>query len=408
MIKLKPYYLLDKAEQIEALYLNLAADVLPFLPEDVLDGVQKSKDSKSDTPRVRNEPYKKLLLDCQLPPEEEDRRKRRVIDACMAKKLIVENSKDLFDWLYEGCQAAPDGRVNRVHMRELLTTREPEAFTKYTCGTEKGAKLLLKQVFRYESFIKSPMLYNLIQMLQVPVCPYCNRSFTTTVYKEKAAKKASGQAGSQNQEPEATKSRPQLDHFKNKDKYPHLALSILNLVPCCGSCNLIKHDKDEDILYPYVEGMEDKLTFRTEYRRLVPAATGTQTTLEDFSIILELNSLMDKALLDRIRHSIDVFGLEELYQSHKSYVAWLYFQRYVLTQDMARDIARQFPTLFSSAEQVREIMLLMDPSMEQWGERPLAKLTSDISRQIDREYVQNPEIVRRIWRSDPSLAGKLG
>lgn len=77
----------------------------------------------------------------------------------------------------------------------------------------------------------------ILQLMDVPVCPYCNRQYTFTL--------ASG------------KSRPQMDHYYPRDLYPYLAVSLYNLVPCCAVCNTAKGPLDtmkDPILYPYDEG----------------------------------------------------------------------------------------------------------------------------------------------------------
>ena len=68
--------------------------------------------------------------------------------------------------------------------------------------------------------------YPLIDELNNTVCPYCNRSYTHSVFEQ------SIYGG-----------RPELDHFLSKSVFPFFALSVYNLIPVCHSCNHAKLDK---------------------------------------------------------------------------------------------------------------------------------------------------------------------
>ena len=68
--------------------------------------------------------------------------------------------------------------------------------------------------------------YPQIELLENTVCPYCNRSYTNSVFEEKV------HGG-----------RPELDHFLSKSVFPFFALAIYNLIPVCHSCNHAKLDK---------------------------------------------------------------------------------------------------------------------------------------------------------------------
>ena len=80
----------------------------------------------------------------------------------------------------------------------------------------------VERVFNYKSFtVKGPKwnAYALCRKSKARICPYCNHAYAFTVQSD------SGDF------------RPTLDHFFFKDEYPHLALTLYNLVPSCSSCN---------------------------------------------------------------------------------------------------------------------------------------------------------------------------
>ena len=225
---------------------------------------------------------------------------------------------------------------------------------------------LLKYVFRYKEFRNQKDIYRFVSLLGVEVCPYCNRLFTTTVTKGK-------QIG------------PQLDHYRSKSKYPFLALSILNLVPCCGVCNLIKGDDSTEILYPYEEEMGNRCSFTVDTERDLTVLTGTRINHDELTITLK--QLDKKSPIGKhIKASIDLLNLKEVYQSHKGYVSDLLFQRYVFTDEMVKEIMNSFPDLFNNEKEVRDMLLLNKFDREHWGDRPLGKLTHDISEELDNLY----------------------
>ncbi len=107
---------------------------------------------------------------------------------------------------------------------------------------QKQCKEFFEKIFDYKEIIQNntDFSYTISNMLNVSVCPYCNRIYTTTCQSKNG------------------KVRPQFDHFFAKSKYPILALSIYNLVPSCSICNSRKGTREFSIeknMYPYQEGL---------------------------------------------------------------------------------------------------------------------------------------------------------
>lgn len=99
--------------------------------------------------------------------------------------------------------------------------------------TAKEAKALAKRIFNYDEFCEGKhqwTAYALCSKARCSVCPYCHISPIQTVVKSTRGKGY----------------RPQLDHFLARSQFPYLALSLGNLVPCCGDCNgpSMKHTKN--------------------------------------------------------------------------------------------------------------------------------------------------------------------
>ena len=386
MIKIVPYY--ERSEQernvILLLYLNMVAEVVPFLRSDVLVNLPVENDGKY---RRRTKEYINFLknsgVNMDVTPKEQD--------AHLARKIIKDYSNKLHEFLYEGIEEG-SCHVNSQNLHQLLTLKMPHGllpndFSRFIKPKQKP-DLLLKYVFRYEAFSKQQNIFRFLQALGVGVCPYCNRQYITTV--------ATGKH----------RTRPQLDHFKNKKKYPFLALSINNLVPSCGVCNLMKHENDKKILYPYEDGMADLFSFSTEFSEgiITSLLTGAPCAPEDFRVVLKKGKYSDtNEVSEYAENSISEFALEALYQTHKKYITDLYFQRYIHTDKIMEDIISQFPILFSqrnnpesnekihlSPEEIKAAKEMLkcrlapvDYRQEMWGNQPLSKLTHDILKEID-------------------------
>ncbi len=144
--------------------------------------------------------------------------------------------------------------------------------------------------------------HKIISAMNVPVCPYCGRQYTTNY--------------SNNE-----KTTADLDHYYPKSKYPYLALSLYNFVPSCLYCNRIKNNK-ENHLYPYEEEFGDNAIFRTS----IDSINGIlESKADKFNVeikIIDLKESESNGYKERLEKSIkNVFKLEEVYKtSHNQYI----------------------------------------------------------------------------------------
>ena len=89
--------------------------------------------------------------------------------------------------------------IQRDHLRTLLTVKTdelPADLTKVGTVNETVGQTLLDEAFRYSSFAAHSDAAQLLRIMDVNVCPYCNRLYTMTL---------TGNEG---------KSRPQFDRDK--------------------------------------------------------------------------------------------------------------------------------------------------------------------------------------------------
>lgn len=274
-------------------------------------------------------------------------------------KAILRKYEKLYIKLYDDSDDVNEEQVKKL----LLSDRDGLKVFIDEIGIIDNDEndVLLKKVFRFDNFASRKVSYNVIKLLKTDVCPYCNRQYIVTI--------SSG------------KVRAQFDHYYPKDMYPYLALSVFNLVPCCSICNTSKSDLNtvnEPILYPYEEefGYEVNFSVRVNDRKenYVKVIQGLS---DAFDVIIENHSIQNA---DKVERQLKRLHLSELYNEHKLYIKDLYRNKYINTPERMAEIQRSFPDLFDSIEEIRGVLYLTDLNKQNWGKRPLAKLTYDIDK----------------------------
>ncbi|WP_256003654.1 HNH endonuclease [Pedobacter deserti] len=196
----------------------------------------------------------------------------------------------------------------------------------------------------------------LAKELNVNTCPYCNRQYTFTIDKKK-------------------KIRPQFDHFLSKSKHPHFALSFYNLIPCCPTCNHIKSDTAEELLYPYDEGFESKCYFKTNH-------VDFMINRKELEIQLETITECDEHFKARCNNSIHTFALQELYEQHLDYAEEIIIKAYSYNEDYYQGLTENFSKMGKSKNEIQRLIFGNHIDRASNERRPLSKLTSDLLEHI--------------------------
>ena len=237
---------------------------------------------------------------------------------------------------------------------------------------KEKVKSIIQKAFDYTSLSQKKGFSELIRRLNVNVCPYCGRMFTTTA----AAKGHCIRAN-------------QVDHYYPKALFPFLGLSIWNWIPSCGPCNNRKSDNvDHLFLYPYEEAMGDDYRFYTHVKKGIGYIVGEKSGKVDFDISLEPTAACKsdntkKTMRKHADYQIEKLGLNELYTTHTDYVNQVFTQRYVFSDAYLDSLISSFPDLFTSRADVRALLYMKRIEEENTGDAPLAKLTRDIDHEID-------------------------
>lgn len=251
----------------------------------------------------------------------------------------------------------------------------------YISRTQDHAKLheMLKYLFisLYSAFTSSKNMvdgedvcvaYKILNLLDLRVCPYCNRAYTFAVYGKRK------------------NIRPQFDHFYDKATYPTLAVSFYNLVPSCPICNYTKHSDSLNI-NPYFDEYEGK--FKVSEKQVSKGQD------EDDKAYAEPKPLFQSALFDRdewgdIRYysekesekeDVKELGLDGLYAKHDDYVEELLGKVQAYNDVACRGMIESFQGAGHSPEQVRDFIFGNDMAKARSNNRPLSKLARDILEQ---------------------------
>jgi len=290
------------------------------------------------------------------------------------KDDIRKESEELGEYLY------PNGTLCEENLFKLLKTytdRETLEKDHLIFNLSKGINAWehTPKVFNYTRFSSLSGFKSLVMLLSVETCPYCNRAFTSTVKIRTTAKKGTGYLR-----------QNQLDHYKNKNNYPYLALTLPNLIPVCGSCNLHKSDSDEDVLYPYKEGFDDNYRFVTHPVNGYGYLIGEPCTDNDFKVEIEetKGKIKTDGYKKRIEKAKTLLGLGDLYTTHNHYVATIFRKRYIFGEEYIDDLYSTYSSLFSSKAEVREMMYMKSIEDDKLYLSPLSRLTRDVDYEITR------------------------
>lgn len=209
--------------------------------------------------------------------------------------------------------------------------------------------------------------HELLKMLNIKVCPYCNRQYITSYQREGGA----------------IWSTADIDHYYPKSCFPLLSMNLYNMIPSCNICNSklkgnrVKGKKDVH-LYPYCDE-SDNMKFNCDEYMLQCYSIG-KAKAEDLEIDI-VNQGKDEDLEKKVEQSKEIFRLGEVYKVHsnemvalidkvKCYDAWFYNK--VMNKD--------YPNVLNGYGELAHMMF--DFLSKEEGDEPLIKMKKDIYKQL--------------------------
>ena len=159
----------------------------------------------------------------------------------------------------------------------------------------------------------------IVSALGIRTCPYCNRGFIGVTGGHLLG--------------------VQLDHFYNRRYFPFLAVSLYNLVPCCGVCNHVKRDDVADIISPYEDDADFDKAVHFTYE--IPKTSIKDPDGGKRRLGIEISE-SDAIKRQRYQNNIDMFRLKETYEFQEIEAERFYEKMLAYPESRLREIEQHF------------------------------------------------------------------
>lgn len=236
----------------------------------------------------------------------------------------------------------------------------------------------LRRVFNYDTFSAKPKqpkpgrwdAYALCATSRLNTCPYCNYNYSHTLFRNHRGAL-----------------RPTLDHFYPKALYPHLGLTLANLIPSCYSCNSsLKGDEDFYLnkhLHPYFD--QESVHFECYHPEHDFLSVLTKFDAIQDSLCIELQPRAD---CDLTRNSVALFALRPRYARFNkdgiNFIAAQFATEALLSN--LNTASRWDPGEYLELEQVALRTRLLRFERSEYREYPLGKMYADLFDQFHRGW----------------------
>lgn len=194
-----------------------------------------------------------------------------------------------------------------------------------------------------------------IGLLELDICPYCNRNYIFTL-------------------DEKGKIKPEIDHFYPKTIYPFLAASFYNLIPSCQTCNGFGGKGSEDTylknaVNPYLI-QNDDFQFGYAIKSL------------DFMSSLEQKGSLKVKFNKQKTENNNLFKLSELYEKHEDHVLELIIKSKLKYSEKYRDYLKSYRGLSYTNSEIDRLIIGNYIELNELHKRPLSKLYRDIGLEL--------------------------
>jgi len=213
---------------------------------------------------------------------------------------------------------------------------------------------MIEEILNYD-LIEQDERHALLFKFDVEVCPYCNRNYISKFEKDGKLKTTAD-----------------LDHFYPKSKFTLFSLSLHNFVPSCQICNSrFKMAKGVEIMNPY----SDKINYN-QFK-----FSCNLNVDSDASIFFDENTNFDIGIEcknERYKNNIELFELENLYNTHKPLVAEIFYKKESYNGSYQNLFNNLFNGMNLSEAEIYIFLYGINMDERTFYKKPLSKLIYDI------------------------------
>lgn len=218
-----------------------------------------------------------------------------------------------------------------------------------------------KKIYKiYDKLVDNDVNTELIQKYGVKCCPYCNENYIFNRQITGGKKYAMAQ----------------IDHFYPRDSFPIFAVSLYNLVPSCGSCNHIKSTKEIGIS-PHDQShdfSQMNISYRPKSGNWINDAEEIEVQFQYDTDNLDFIKMMEK--------NLDGMGIKCAYDMHKDYIQEILKKAQIYGKEQRENLRNDFPDLFSSDDELMQVIFGNYINEEDLLKRPLSKMTKDLLKEL--------------------------
>lgn len=199
--------------------------------------------------------------------------------------------------------------------------------------------------------------YELTSNLKVRSCVFCNRTYTLTRTTKNNGKLM----------------RPQLDHWYPKSKFPLLAISFYNLIPCCTYCNSSVKGDDElntdDHIHPYIlETIPDDFSFGYYHEK----------SINDYVIYLKKS----KDASGKSIRTLKELKIDQMYNGHVIELEDMINLKKAYSKEYIKNMAAFFPESGLSDREIFRMLFGIENEIKNYHLMPMSKFKNDILREL--------------------------
>lgn len=204
----------------------------------------------------------------------------------------------------------------------------------------------------FDKFVRKKCNIDLINIMGLSVCPYCNRNFVNT---------------------RGSNSSAQIDHFYPRSQYPIFALSLYNLVPSCYACNHIKREQLIS-LSPHDEYNIDEM-FKFSYNI---NSLDFMYDVNNVNLEIRTQNMLDR----RFEENLNILQLRDAYKIHNRDVQILLKKALIFSETRISELYDEYSELFNSRKEVERLVFGSVMSEHEYKDNVLAKLKNDIIHEL--------------------------